>query len=63
MSGDMDNRRKRVMWNAEKDFLGKFRALMERVKTGDQTAYYQVKELRTKEFRNTVEAQITHFNS
>ncbi len=43
------------MWNAEKDFLGKFRALMERVKTGDQTAYYQVKELRTKEFRNTVE--------
>ena len=28
---------------------------MERVKRGDQTAYYQVKELRAKEFRNTVE--------
>ncbi|UKK52313.1 DUF2263 domain-containing protein [Prevotella sp. E13-17] len=28
---------------------------MERVKASDQVAYYQVKELRTKEFRNTVE--------
>lgn len=43
------------MWNAEKDFLDKYRALMEKVKRGDQTAYYQVKELRAKEFRNTVE--------
>ena len=44
-----------VRWDAEKDFLAKYRALMERVKRGDQTAYYQVKELRAKEFRNTVE--------
>lgn len=51
----MDNRGNRATWNAEKDFLEKYRALMERVKVGDQTAYYQVKELRTKEFRNTVE--------
>lgn len=51
----MDNRGNKVTWNAENDFLGKYRALMERVKSGDQTAYYQVKELRTKEFRNTVE--------
>ena len=51
----MDNRGNRVTWNAEKDFLEKYRTLMERVKAGDQTAYYQVKELRTKEFRNTVE--------
>lgn len=51
----MDNRRNRVTWDAEKDFLGKYRDLMERVKAGAQTAYYQVKELRTKEYRNTVE--------
>lgn len=42
-------------WNAEKDFLEKYRALMERVKSGVPTVYYQVKELRAKEFRNTVE--------
>ena len=42
-------------WNPEKDFLEKYRALKERVKGGDSTAYYQVKELRAKEFRNTVE--------
>jgi len=42
-------------WNAEKDFLEKYQALMERVNSGDSTAYYQVKELRAKEFRNTVE--------
>lgn len=44
-----------IRWNAENDFLAKYCALMERVKMGDQTAYYQVKELRAKEFRNTVE--------
>ena len=44
-----------ITWDSEKDFLGKYRALMERVKGGDSTAYYQVKELRAKEFRNTVE--------
>lgn len=44
-----------VTWNAEKDFLCAYRSLMEKVKDGDQKAYYQVKELRAKEFRNTVE--------
>ena len=44
-----------IKWDSEKDFLEKYRALMERVKVGDSTAYYQVKELRAKEFRNTVE--------
>ena len=42
-------------WDSETDFLEKYRSLMERVKSGDQDAYYKVKELRTKEFRNTVE--------
>ena len=55
MITDMDKRGNRVTWDAEKDFLAKYRALMERVKRGDQAAYYQVKELRAKEFRNTVE--------
>lgn len=52
---DMDKRGNGITWDVEKDFLAKYRALMERVKRGDQTAYYQVKELRAKEFRNTVE--------
>lgn len=42
-------------WNPQKDFLEKYRALMDRVKQGNHSAYYQVKELRTKEFRNTVD--------
>ena len=42
-------------WDSETDFLEKYRSLMERVKKGDPDAYYKVKELRTKEFRNTVE--------
>ena len=52
---DMDKRGNGIAWDVENDFLAKYRALMERVKRGDQTAYYQVKELRAKEFRNTVE--------
>lgn len=44
-----------IKWDSEKDFLEKYRDLMKRVKGGDSTAYYQVKELRAKEFRNTVE--------
>ena len=44
-----------ITWDSEKDFLEKYRALMERVKEGDSVAYYQVKEFRVKEFRNTVE--------
>ena len=51
----MDKRGKEVTWNAEEDFLERYRTVMERVKRGDQAAYYQVKELRTMEFRNTVE--------
>lgn len=44
-----------IKWDSEKDFLERYRALMKRVKGGDSTAYYQVKELRAKEFHNTVE--------
>jgi uncharacterized protein (TIGR02452 family) len=44
-----------ITWDSEKDFLEKYRVLMERVKEGDSIAYYQVKELRAKEFRNTIE--------
>lgn len=46
---------KHSSWDSEKDFLEKYRVLMERVKRGDHDAYYKVKELRTKEFRNTAE--------
>ena len=42
-------------WNAEKDFLEKYRILTEQVNSGDLDAYYQIKELRTMEFRNTVD--------
>lgn len=41
-------------WNAENDFLAAYRPLMELVKHGDNGAYYKVKELRAKEFNNTV---------
>ena len=51
----MDKGECRVAWNAEKDFLAKYCSLMESVKAGDQTAYYRVKELRVKEFQNTVD--------
>ena len=51
----MSNKEYTYKWNPQKDFLEKYRALMERVKHGDHSAYYQVKELRTKEFRNTVD--------
>ena len=44
-----------IIWDSEKDFLEKYSALMKRVKKGDSIAYYQVKELRAKEFRNTIE--------
>ncbi len=42
-------------WDAERDFLEKYRVLMEKVKMGDNDAYYKVKELRAKVFRNTVD--------
>lgn len=44
-----------LTWDSEKDFLEKYRALIEQVERGDNDAYYKVKELRTKEFRNTVD--------
>jgi hypothetical protein len=34
----MDNKERRITWNAEKDFLERYRALMERVKNGDNDA-------------------------
>lgn len=42
-------------WDAETDFLEKYRVLITKAKRGDSVAYCQVKELRAKEFRNTVE--------
>ena len=42
-------------WDSNRDFLERYGALMERVKMGDGAAYYKVKELRSAEFRNTVE--------
>lgn len=50
-------------WNPQKDFLEKYRALMERVKQGDHSAYYQVKELRTKEYRKIVFAILDDHNA
>ena len=56
LSRTQSNKRPSIItWDPEKDFLEKYHALMERVKDGDQVAYYQVKELRAKEFRNTIE--------
>ena len=43
-----------VSWDAETDFLAPYRDLMGRFQAGDQRAYLKVKELRSKEFRNTV---------
>ena len=34
-----------ITWDAKKDFLEKYRALMEQVNHGGHDAYYQVKEL------------------
>lgn len=42
-------------WDAEYDFLKKYRILMAQVKAGDQGAYARIKELRAAEFRNTVD--------
>lgn len=50
-----DFRPSTITWDAEKDFLEKYRVLMKKAESGDSFAYYQVKELRAKEFRNTVE--------
>ena len=42
-------------WNPEKDFLVRYRYMMEKYRHGDPHAYYLVKELRVQEFRNTIE--------
>lgn len=44
-----------ITWDSEKDFLIKYRNFMEQIELGDSDAYYKVKELRAKEFRNTIE--------
>lgn len=44
-----------ITWESEKDFLVIYKSLMEQVEFGDSDAYYKVKELRAKEFRNTIE--------
>lgn len=43
-----------VGWNPD-SFLDKYHGLMEEVKSGNPTAYYEVKVLRAQEFRNTIE--------
>lgn len=43
-----------ITWNAERDFLVKYRSLMDKVKYGEQGAHQHVKELRAQEFLNTV---------
>ena len=45
----------RITWDDEKDFLEEYRTLMQRAKDGDRTAYQKVRDLRSKEFRNTVD--------
>ena len=44
-----------VSWDPETDFLIPYRDLMGQFQAGNQRAYSKVKELRSKEFRNTVE--------
>lgn len=51
----MNNKEDTHTWDSQKDFLKKYRILMERIRHGDHSAYYQVKELRIKEFRNTID--------
>lgn len=52
---DSASRSTTISWDPEADFLIPYRRLMQAVSAGDGDAFYQVKELRTKEFRNTVE--------
>ena len=51
----MNNKEDTHTWDSRKDFLEKYRILIERIRHGDHSAYYQVKELRIKEFRNTID--------
>lgn len=43
-----------VTWNSA-DFLSKYEPLMKKAAKGNSVAYYKVKELRTQEYRNTIE--------
>ena len=51
----MNNKEDTHTWDSRKDFLEKYWTLMERIRHGDHSAYYQVKGLRIKEFRNTID--------
>ena len=42
-------------WQAETDFLQSYRHLKGCMKNGDREAYYQIKGLRTKVYRNTID--------
>lgn len=44
-----------MTWNSSRDFLESYYPLMEKIKKGDTVSYYKVKELRAKEYRNTIE--------
>lgn len=44
-----------MTWNSSVDFLESYYPLMEKVQKGDPVSYYKVKELRAKEYRNTIE--------
>lgn len=42
-------------WDSRRDFLDEYEVLMPRASKGDSISYYKIKELRAREFRNTVE--------
>ena len=42
-------------WDSRKDFLDAYETLLPKASKGDSISYYKVKELRAREFRNTVE--------
>ena len=42
-------------WRAEEDFLAIYRPLMQEVNEGNSDSYYKVKELRAKEYKNTID--------
>lgn len=44
-----------MTWNSSVDFLESYYPLMEKAQKGDPVSYYKVKELRAKEYRNTIE--------
>ena len=49
------NKLPHIEWNSEKDFLEKYRILMYNFINGEQSAYNQIKDLRVKVFRNTID--------